>query len=207
MVDNKQYSIVGIVDRVDKFKDYFRIIDYKTGSLASSNSSLANLYNGTKIQVFVYLKARENVFKSKAFGAFYLPISNAYSEEEVDDYKMHGYFIDNIDLVKSADKNLCEDNLKSKLFEVTLSKDMSSFSRSKNVTQEELLSMTEYAVRAVEVAIKEIIEGNTKVSPTFGACKFCEYKYICGKTDDLSFRSKKSRIAPSDFLEVNHEWV
>ena len=206
-VQNKDYTIVGIVDRLDICDNNFRIIDYKTGSLASSNSSLSNLYNGTKIQVFVYLRAMENVFRSNAFGAFYLPISNAYSDDKVDDYRMHGYFIDNMDLVRRADKNLGEDSLKSKLFEVTLTKDLSGFSKSKNVTKEELLSMTDYAVKAVEVAIKEIIDGNTKVSPVDGACQFCEYKYICGKTDDLSYRTKKSRISPSDFLGVKHEWV
>ena len=206
-VFDKDYTIVGIVDRLDVCDNYFRIVDYKTGSLASSNSSLSNLYNGTKIQVFVYLKAMENVFKSNAFGAFYLPISNAYSDEKVDDYRMHGYFIDNMDLVKRADKSLGEENLKSKLFEVTLTKDLSGFSKSKNVTKEELLSMTNYAVKAVEVAIKEIVDGNTKVSPVDGVCQFCEYKYICGKTDDLSYRTKKSRISPSDFLGVKHEWV
>ena len=61
-VEGEKYSIVGIVDRVDKYKNYFRIIDYKTGSKASSNSKITNLYNGTKIQVYVYLKAIQNKY-------------------------------------------------------------------------------------------------------------------------------------------------
>ena len=167
-VNNEKYSIVGIVDRIDKYDNYFRIIDYKTGSLASSNSKIENLYNGTKIQVYVYLKAIANRFKLKPFGAFYLPINNAYLDLKQDEYKLQGYFIDDINLIEKADTSLNFENNKSKFFEVQYSpnkkykdSNIKKLVYSKNVTKQEMQAMIEYSIKIVEQAIKEILEGNT----------------------------------------------
>ncbi len=206
-VNNKKYSIVGIVDRIDKCDNYFRIIDYKTGSLASSNSKIENLYNGTKIQVYVYLKAIANKFNLKPFGAFYLPLNNAYLDSKQDEYKLQGYFIDDINLIEKADSTLNFENNKSKLFEVQYSpnkkyvdENIKKLVYSKNVTKQEMQAMIEYSIKIVEQAIKEILEGNTQISP-ISDCKFCEYKAICG-IDESAILPRKinAKISPKTFL-------
>lgn len=206
-VDSENYSIIGIVDRIDKYNDNFRIIDYKTGSSQIANAVLSNLYFGTKIQVYVYLKAVTSIFNGQPFGAFYLPISNAFSGEDYDDYKLHGYFLDDINLVMASDSNLCYSSPKSKLFEATLSTDaklmekgIKKLSRSKNLTQEELLSMMNSAIKTVENGIKEITKGNTCVSPIKDACKFCEFSSICGIDGENKIRKKDEQVTPETFL-------
>ncbi len=206
-VDNKDYSIIGIVDRVDFMDDYVRIVDYKTGSAGSANASISNLFYGTKIQVYVYLKAICDIFKAKPYGAFYLPISNAYTDEDKDDYKLHGYFIDDINLVKKVDKTLSPENLKSKLFEATFVNSFESLhsGRSKNVTKKQLEEMVKYSVDAVERAIQEIVNGNTAVSPIKDGCKFCEYASICAKQGSFVERNKNGEIKP-EFFAKKEEW-
>ena len=212
-VNNEKYSIVGIVDRVDVCDDHFRIIDYKTGSLASSNAKIENLYNGTKIQVYVYLKAIANKFNLKPFGAFYLPISNAFLDTKQDEYKMQGYFIDDINLIEKADTTLSLKNNKSKLFEVQYSpnvkyvkENLKKFVYSKNVTKQEMQNMINYSIKIVEQAIKEILNGNTQISPIEDSCKFCEYKSICG-IDEGGILARKidAKISPKTFLGEDNE--
>ncbi len=212
-VDNEKYSIVGIVDRIDVCDDNFRIIDYKTGSLASSNAKIENLYNGTKIQVYVYLKAIANKFNLKPFGAFYLPINNSYLDTKQDEYKMQGYFIDDINLIEKADTSLSFENNKSKLFEVQYSPNkkyvqdnIKKLVYSKNVTKEEMHAMVEYSIKIVEQAIKEILDGNTQISPIEDSCKFCEYKSICGVDESgIVARQIDAKISPKTFLGENNE--
>ena len=52
-VNNKLLTLVGQVDRIDIFEDFFRIIDYKTGKC---DKSFKELFFGKKVQLEAYLK-------------------------------------------------------------------------------------------------------------------------------------------------------
>ena len=123
----------------------------------------------------------------KCFGVFYLPISNAYSKTKESHYKMKGFFVDNEQLVNSADNSLSQENPKSRFFEAELStaKSVKGFKlvgrNKKHMSEKTLENMTKYAISLVENAIKEINEGNIDVSPYDGACEYCQYKNICGE--------------------------
>lgn len=206
-VENQDYSIIGVVDRIDKCDNYFRIIDYKTGNLQSSNSKISNLYYGTKIQVYVYLKAISDAFNLKPFGAFYLPITNAFSEDSDEDYKLHGYFLDDISLVEKADTELSFENPKSRFFEAELSvskdclkNNTKKFVYSKIVKKEELESMLSYSIQMIEQAISQITKGNISVSPFDGGCNFCKFASICKKEiKNITERKATQKITPSSF--------
>lgn len=208
-LNNENYSIVGIVDRVDKYDKYLRVIDYKTGSLAGSNAKIDNLYYGTKIQVYVYLKALTEIFDAKPFGAFYLPILSAFSLEGTDDYKLSGYFIDDAALCQHADKNLLEEN-KSRLFDVAFStskknieNNIKSIVSRKKVTTDQLKGMLDYSVEIIKQALDEIIKGNIEPSPINDSCKFCPYKDVCGHDENIS-RKKMGSVEAKTF-EVKYE--
>lgn len=214
-VNNNQYSIVGIVDRIDKYDNNLRVIDYKTGSSASSNASISNLYYGTKIQVYVYLKATTELFNAKPFGAFYLPISNAFSDEKADEYKLQGYFIDDVNLCLKADNTITFENPKSRFFDASILVGQKNIQKNiyklaqkqykKNISIKELYNMMEYSVKIVENGIKEIISGNTKISPLKDSCKFCEGASVCGVGKDCCER-QKSKITTKTFLGEEDEW-
>lgn len=209
VVDNEKYTIVGVIDRIDKYQDWIRIIDYKTGSASKENAKLQNLFYGLKIQVYVYLKVAVNIFNGRAFGAFYLPISNSFTKEDEFEYKLNGYFLNDVELSCKADKNLDLNNPKSKFFEAQFSTSATNikqnkkvFIRSKDINEEQLDSMMNYSIKIVEQGLKEIIEGNTFVSPIEGACEFCEFKSICGKeVQDVEQRQMTLKIEPNSFLE------
>lgn len=211
-IDDKDYSIVGIVDRVDKYDNFYTVIDYKTGSQAKGNAQISNLYYGTKIQVYVYLKALTEKFNGKAFGAFYLPISNAFSDDSVDDYKLNGYFWDNVNLCEHLDNTLSE-NYQSRIFEASFStskenlkKGLKVLSSRKKVSEDNLQAMLLYSVEIVKQGLKEILNGNITPSPTEKACEFCAYKYICGHDENI-YRKQNAKISSSTFKEVKYEWT
>ncbi len=209
-IDDKNYSVVGIVDRVDKYGDTYRVIDYKTGSQASSNAQISNLYYGTKIQVYVYLKALTEKFNGKAFGAFYLPISNAFQSDNVDAYKLYGYFVDDVGLCLHADSEF-KNTYKSRLFEASFSTNQKylksgtlNLISKKKVSSEDFKAMLKYSVEIVRQGLKEILAGNIRKSPAKNVCKYCQYKDICGH-DENFYRKLSARINSQTFSEVLHE--
>ncbi len=209
---DKKYKIIGVIDRIDKCDDYFRIIDYKTGSNSKQNSSLKNVYYGTKIQVYVYLYAVEKIKGLKPFGAFYLPIVQSYSDaklENEDDYKLHGYFLDNTALVEKADKTFNLETKSSRFLQAKYSSksdvDNKNFVYSKNLTKEELDNITKYSLDIVKQGIKEIVSGNIFVSPFENECQFCKYKSICG-IDVLATGERKGvKVDKNTFGEVENK--
>jgi len=63
--DGKKIKIEGKIDRVDCYKNYIRLIDYKTGDI---KSDLSSVYFGKKVQLISYLSAITNnqkLIKSK----------------------------------------------------------------------------------------------------------------------------------------------
>ena len=212
MYQDKKYKIVGVIDRIDKCDDYFRIIDYKTGSNSKQNSSLKNVYYGTKIQVYVYLYAIEKIMGLKPFGAFYLPIVQSYgdaTDENESDYKLYGYFLDNVNLVEKADKTFNVQNGVSRFLQAKYSKTSTEtnkkFAYSKNLSKDEIDNITKYSLDIVKQGIKEIIGGNISVSPFDGECQFCKYKSICGIDAILTGERKGVKISKNIFGEVDNK--
>ena len=214
---DKKYKIVGVVDRIDKCDNYFRIIDYKTGSGSAGNSSLKNVYYGTKIQVYIYLYAIEKIKNIKPFGAFYLPLVQSYSdagEINEEDYKLHGYFLGEPSLVEKADKTFNVDNKTSRFLQAKYSaqstRDNKKFVNSCDLTKQELENITNYALKLTRNALSEIIDGNIKVSPFDSACTFCKYKSICGiDTQNMNIR-KGDKVDKNTFSimeEKDGEWI
>ncbi len=212
MYQDKKYKIVGVIDRIDRCDDYFRIIDYKTGSASKQNSSLKNVYYGTKIQVYVYLYAIEKTMGLKPFGAFYLPIVQSYgdaTDENESDYKLYGYFLDDINLVERADKTFNVEKGVSRFLQAKYSKTSTEndkkFAYSKNLSKEEIDNITKYSLDIVKQGIKEIVGGNIAVSPFDGECQFCKYKSICGIDVILAGERKGVKITKNAFSEVENK--
>lgn len=207
-VKNDKYHIIGRIDRVDTYKDNVRIIDYKTGSMQLANASLGSLYFGTKIQVYVYLKAITKITNKNAFGAFYLPINNSFSADNDKVYKLHGFFLDDINLVRDCDDTLSFANPKSRFIEATISVAKNNINnnefklvKSKDLTKKQQQGMINYAVKMVENAIIDILNGNVSPDPIDGACEFCEYKDICGFEVMVKEKRNKSETVKKEFFE------
>ena len=61
----------GVIDRIDKFDSYFRIIDYKSSSKELKEQEFKN---GKELQLLTYAMITENIYSLTPFGVYYLPL-------------------------------------------------------------------------------------------------------------------------------------
>ncbi len=196
-VKNKKLKIVGAIDRVDIFEDYFRIIDYKTGKC---DSSLKELYFGKKLQLYVYQKVVQESLNKTPSGAYYFPVKNSFADEGQEaysSYKLKGYTDSLHSVVYATDNNL-EQKDSSNIISVRKKKNSDAFdSRSELLSSEEILLLAEYAMKSLMLATAEIMEGNIKASPLGNdeeeACKYCPYKAICRFDETLGDKTRSTR--------------
>ena len=187
-------DIEGKIDRIDTHGSYVRIIDYKTGDVSSD---LNAIYYGKKIQLISYLSAVKN---GKVAGIFYFPIHSEYvknDKKSKEIYKMQGFLLDDIDVVKHMDNNLSFENFESKFIPLKIKTNKEAIEtntfeinkgQSKNyLSEHEFDDLKNYTEKLCKKAIREILEGNIEPSPiVLGsdekniACQWCEFDGFCG---------------------------
>ena len=207
-------NLVGIIDRVDFYGDYFRIIDYKTGQNATTDG-LKDIYTGKKIQTVLYFKALEQITAKKCFGAFYFPIKAGYLQNDETAYKLSGIYLKDIDLVMSADKTLNIDNPTSAYFNVRLTKgDYAKTGKlsvngqiTSALTEVELNNISDYTKELSQKAIDEISSGFIASCPTKSACEYCDFSNICkDHKKELLQRSFDSKVTKESFVKGAKQW-
>ncbi|MFA6866741.1 MAG: PD-(D/E)XK nuclease family protein [Clostridia bacterium] len=197
VVNDKIFNFKGKIDRVDTYKDKILIIDYKTGHV---DGSIEEIYNGSKIQLFLYLKPFLDEGKKPA-GVCYLPIKSNYAKEN-SNYSMKGQVLDDFDTWAELDNNVAdfEGTYESPIINFKLSKRKNgniSFTPQKNkLTTENFDIITRYVEKIVEIAISEIMEGFFEKKPYFDKCKYCSYINMCGNVQQ---RNKISAKKIEDF--------
>ena len=210
----KNIQIAGKIDRIDTYKNYYRVIDYKTGHIDLSPKTT---YYGAKVQLFTYLKAMENA-KMKPAGAFYLPIRNVFVDENEGDnymtYKMQGYYNNNAEVIKNMDRRISPENNKSDIVNITVSsskenKETNTIVANGNnaFSEEEINMLSDYTREASSIAVDEILSGYTKPSPLESdgriPCDYCEFRNACGRDFNSSqdVRKQKSNIKFENFIK------
>lgn len=193
-VEDKVLRIVGAIDRVDMFDDYFRIIDYKTGRC---DSSLKELFFGKKLQLYVYQYVTAKSTNLKPAGVYYFPVKNAFTEEDKGyfAYRLKGY-TNYTEKVLDASDNQLKDKNASDIICVTKKKDGGFSAYSEVMAEEDILALAEYAMKSLTLATSEILQGNIKPSPLGPsereACKYCEYKAICRFDENFGNRVRST---------------
>ena len=188
----------GKIDRVDFWKNYVRIIDYKTGNV---EASFEDLYYGKKLQLFLYAKFARNYFSKTLAGSFYLPVKNTINNMEgVKPYRLTGFILKDENLIPAWDKNL-KIGQKSDLLSVAISPKgnfKNDGSATKIVSDSEFENMINYSADVAKLAIEEITSGNITPAPIEinsrqTSCSFCPYIAICRKNSmQIGVRSKKA---------------
>ena len=209
--DGTELKLRGKIDRIDEFSNYVRIIDYKTGDV---KNDLKLIFYGNKIQLCSYLEAIRSS-KKKVVGLFYFPVHSDYSKDEnasKEAYRLSGFMLDNIDIVKNMDTSLNENNLRSFLIPVTIKFDddgqVQFAGKNKRYSEKELENINDYVKKLCSVAGDEVLSGFIEPSPIADdnselpvSCKNCKVKGFCGleksnhpfgrsfieKVDELSF--------------------
>ena len=189
--NEKTILIEGKIDRIDKYNNFIRIIDYKTGGISSD---LSSMYYGKNIQLITYLSATSNTDEFKVAGLFYFPVQASFAKDEktVDNfYQMQGFVIDDIDVIKNMDTTLGEQNLSSKFFPAKIKITNEGFeiadaSAKQYMSANDFATFDNYNRQLCKNAIKEILSGNIEPAPpkekseSHMMCESCKLAGYCG---------------------------
>lgn len=193
-------SLMGEIDRIDAYKDFARVIDYKTGSVEFSYS---DLYYGKKIQLMIYMRILINNGYRPA-GFFYFPFAVAWRDDEYS-HRLTGAFNTDFEVITAFDRSVAQGG-KSKVFEgeVKIGKEGKiSFGRNaKAKSEEELFALTQYAEKVAGKAIDDINEGRISARPSVSgmnsSCAYCEYKSVCPRV----FEREIGTVSADEVIEA-----
>lgn len=151
---NGKVKLKGKIDRVDVAGDYYRIIDYKTGSVDAKDSLL---FSGTKLQLYLYASAFKD---KKTAGLYYAKVADDYGDEKT---KKEECFIG-----KTVDGK--EDN------------NLPNQEGKKTLTDKEIIdSYVVYAEKVCQKAVEQMDDGVIVSSPFLEACRYCKLSGMCQK--------------------------
>ncbi len=172
-------KLSGKIDRIDTFGDYYRIIDYKTGS---ADSSEEKLFAGVKLQLYLYALA---VKDKKLAGAYYMPVNDSYrTPEKKQEAILVGKTLDELDVISAQDGDIATSGV-SEFLPVTITQ-----GKNKGTTDEPTLkALVDYAYSISQKTAENMQEGVIVRSPVRiddkCACDYCEFKGLCDSDQAL----------------------
>ena len=186
----KVLKLKGKVDRIDFFKNRFRVLDYKTGK-HKAEFKLLDLYLGRKMQLFIYLYALTKLFPdSTPTGAFYFPINNEYQDKKAnsqfENYAYNGVTVNTEENFLAQDDLVSVDNPKSSIINFSL--DVTHFNHTGEklmkdtanaLTENQMRALIDYAYALCGKALAEILDGYIEPKPLAESCTFCAVKNFC----------------------------
>lgn len=178
------YKLVGKVDRIDKYKNYVRIIDYKTGN-AKNKSSENNFYAGQNLQLYLYLNAF-TANGNKPAGAYYYAVNDDFTKEGEAPAIMYGKTLDDDEIIAASDEEFANDNAEqSSVLEIKRKSTKKGVSYDGRLADENTIrGYMKYAKLMAEKAVDDVVSGVAIPSPYEKACDYCEFGGICGKDVD-----------------------
>ncbi|MBQ3234588.1 MAG: PD-(D/E)XK nuclease family protein, partial [Clostridia bacterium] len=166
--------VKGIVDRVDGFNDYVRIIDYKSGKIDDSEESF---YTGNKIQLYLYMNAFIND-KVKPAGAYYYPVKDEFTKDG-ESYVMLGKTVLDNEILSATDSDILEGK-SSKVVKVRLKADGEPYKYADVLSSDDMYKFIKYSKLLSANSVDEIRSGYIEPSPYEKACDYCAYGGMCG---------------------------
>lgn len=216
-IDNgyRKLSFVGVIDRIDKYKDRAIVIDYK--SKYSIDFASSNVIYGDRIQLFVYLNALRNNECLTPQGVFYLLMNNRFIKNGEDSGKrfMHKGFVNSDEeFVNDLDKGFESGGsfssavypIKRKVHKESVSYEAQKCGQA--LSSEQFEKACEYVIKLTSKAAKEIEEGYIAKSPLainpkdddIKICKYCNYRNVCDRSR-LKIRKVKE-VSEGEFKEI-----
>lgn len=193
--DDLIIKLGGIIDRVDIYENYYRIIDYKTGD---KSINLNEFIAGLNLQLFIYLLfMKTNISEKKGAGMFYMPAYVSFSSDiKKDGYRLKGMF-------------LKDDMVINGLGGENINKYVDAYSRDKlkeailysNKQLEQLISYTEQKILDIG---NQINTGIINILPLkdSNACEYCLFSSICGIEARDRVGRKLNKYSLSEAWEV-----
>ena len=194
-----RYKLYGKADRVDKYKNYVRIVDYKTGNVTEKVKD-EKFYTGQNLQLYLYMNAFVKN-GDEAAGAYYYAVNDSFKKPDDDKTVMAGKTLFTDEIINATDKKVKTDG-KSDLINVKTDKRSGKLTGSlcDGVTLEGYMR---YAKKLAESAVSDMTDGVIIPSPYKNTCDYCEYGGICGYDEESGFKERKvSDVKPQTIVEA-----
>lgn len=195
--DGQHICLEGRIDRIDILEgqenNYVKIIDYKSGD---KQLSLADLYFGLSLQLFVYLLAvvkqsDNNARPWRPAGLFYFKIDDPLISVEDKDLsnieakirkalKMKGLVLKDVSIVRSMDKDL-QGN--SDFLPLGIKQNDEFTANSSVLEEKDFDLLMDYLQDLLQELGDEMLRGKIRIEPAQGdkwkACDYCIYHAVC----------------------------
>ena len=176
---NGKVKLFGKIDRVDEYKDYVRIIDYKTGGKEVKDDKI---FVGVKLQLYLYSLAIKDKILA---GAYYLRVNDEYKTTEDKDKPLLEGKTANVDEIVSAGEEA---------FIPLGGKDNA-------VEVSKIAAVQKYVKALAEQAAKQMEDGVIVPSPFEGTCNICQFSPIC----KLRLKERKAFSVDTEYLAASAE--
>lgn len=217
--EQAQCQVIGMVDRVDLFRDadrtYVRVVDYKTGS---KDFDYTDILNGAGLQMLIYLFALQTSGKT-LFGAeelipagvLYVPAKKEYPltepmPEDITVQKEHRDRRRRKGLIRSDEQILAamEENPEEPLYmPYKLGRDGLTGDLA---TEHQMKMLEKHVTRAVAQMADQISGGAVTPNPIirgkYTSCDYCDYKTVCHKDLDTQERRILAGTTAAKFWEI-----
>ena len=169
--ENISVTVSGAVDRLDRYGEYVRIIDYKTGK---REFKIPDILVGQNMQMLIYLYAvcKNETIGGKPAGIFYMRAALP-EDGTVKSRSMNGFMPETPELIRAMDKSgtgeyINQSNPKARL---------------QGVTDEDFSDIFDFLEYKLKQTGLYIANGRFSANPVDGrdkkACEYCEFASIC----------------------------
>lgn len=173
LLDGK-VELNGKIDRIDTYGDYFRVIDYKTGS---ADIGKDKLFTGLKLQLYLYALA---VTDKKVAGLYYMPVNDSFKgADKKNEPLVIGQTLNDQEIIESQDTTIKE-NLKSDFLPISMGKD----GYKGVISKKNLDALITYAKKISEKAVSQMADGVIVASPFEKTCESCPFVALCQRENE-----------------------
>ncbi|MBQ7643224.1 MAG: PD-(D/E)XK nuclease family protein [Clostridia bacterium] len=184
------YRLFGKVDRIDKFDDFVRIIDYKTGN-AESKIKDEKFYVGLNMQLYLYMNAFA-VDGAKAAGAYYYALNDNFVPSDKKVLSMYGKTLSDEKIITATDKEVAEKG-ESEIADLKVNASGKGSAYKGNLADERTIKgYMKYAKLMAEAGVNDIIDGFIAATPYEGECAYCEYSPLCRYDKECENKTRKA---------------
>ena len=197
-VNKNKVVLVGVIDRIDKFDDYYVVVDYKTGN--TTMDDYKDIKSGKKWQLIVYsyVESKNGLIPA---GCFYLPIKNDFSSKDAFPYQMQGVLNSDIKVIDAMDIGLNGPNYKSKIVPLETTKNgikENAYFKNMCLNMDQITKLNEYVFEKVEEKLESILSGEVEPKPLEDGknltCSMCKYLGLCNF--NTLYQNKTNKVAP-----------
>lgn len=206
------FKLTGIIDRVDINNKDFRVIDYKSGDI---NQSLAGVYYGIELQLFIYLLAIQKELDLNPVAGLYLPVGGDFaSNRTLKKLILSGFILVEHRIIKKLDKRFSNVNISSDIINLKISGksdndnlELDGHKKKNAFSEKGFSSILEYVRKLVEKTIQQISSGKIPASPVKTvSCKNCSYFSICSYKGEKNEKVRMGKeLKETDFIRIIEE--